>query len=90
MIHRGERLPLGFEPRNHLPRVHAEIDKFERAMRNGLAPLFGHINRPRPASPMLKKFVANKVIAAPSPGGPNSLASPFDLLETDAPEQVMD
>src|SRR5688572_14329565 len=30
MVHDRECLPLGFEPDDHLPRVHARFDNFER------------------------------------------------------------
>ena len=44
MIHHGQRLPLGLEARDHLLRVHAQLDDFERDAAPNRLFLFRHIN----------------------------------------------
>ena len=44
MVHQRERLAFGFEPRDHLPGVHAQFDDLERDTALQRLALFGHIN----------------------------------------------
>ena len=44
MIHHGERLPLGFEPRDDLPGVHAQLDDLQRHTTADRLFLLGHID----------------------------------------------
>jgi hypothetical protein len=42
MVHQRESLPLGLEPRDHLPGVHARLDDFERDRPLDRLGLLGH------------------------------------------------
>ena len=51
MIHHGQRLLLGFKPGNHIFRVHAQLDDFERNPAANRLFLLRHINHPAAAFP---------------------------------------
>ena len=63
MIHERERLPLGFEARDDLPGIHAELDDLEGHAAAHRFFLLGHINHTATAfTNLLKQFVtANPV-----------------------------
>jgi hypothetical protein len=44
MIHQRQRLPLSLKSRDHLLRVHAELDDFQRDLANYRLALLGHIH----------------------------------------------
>ena len=51
MIHHGQRLPLGFEARNDLLGVHAQLDDLQRHAAADRLLLLGHIDRAEAAVP---------------------------------------
>jgi hypothetical protein len=64
MIHECQRLTFGLEARNDLPRIHAELDDFQRHAAANRFFLFGHIDDTHAAfADLLKQFVAANAIA---------------------------
>ena len=58
MIHEGERLPLGLEPREHLPAVEARLHKLERHFALHGPHLLGHVDGAHaPFADLLQQFV---------------------------------
>jgi len=64
MVHHRQRLALGFEARDDLPRVHAKLDDLERdAAANGFL-LLRHVNDAASSlTDFLKEFVASDALA---------------------------
>ena len=44
MIHHRQGLPLGLEPREHLPRIHARLDDLQRHATPDRRLLLGHVD----------------------------------------------
>ena len=49
VVHEGQRLPLGLEPRDHLPRVHARLEHLQRDLAPHGPRLLGQEHYPEPA-----------------------------------------
>ena len=49
MVHHGQGLPLGLEPRDHPPRVHARLDDLESHLAADRLVLLGHVDDAHPA-----------------------------------------
>jgi len=49
VIHHRQRLPLRFKSRDHLPRVHPQLDDFHRDDPMNRLPLLGPVHRAHPA-----------------------------------------
>jgi hypothetical protein len=64
MVHERQRLALGLEPGDDLPRVHAELDNLERHPAADRFLLLGHVNDAAAAfANLLKQFVASDSVA---------------------------
>ena len=64
MIHHGQRLPLGLEPRHDLPGVHAQLDDLERHSSPHRLGLLRDIDHAAPAlANSFQKFIAPERLA---------------------------
>ena len=64
MVHYGQRLPLGFEPRDDVARVHAKLDDLQRDAAADRLLLLGHINyTAAPFTELLKELVVTDAVA---------------------------
>ena len=64
VVHHRQRLSLGFEPGDDLPRVHAQLDDLERDAAANWFFLLGHIDHAAaPFADLLEKFVMADVVA---------------------------
>ena len=64
VIHQGERLALGLEASQHLPRVHTRLDELERDHAPNRFRLLGHVDRAHAAlADLLKQLVRADVRA---------------------------
>src|SRR5262245_57466100 len=58
MVHQSQRLPFSFEPRDHLPRVHACLNNLKRDLAVYRFLLLGHIDDAEaPFADLLQQFV---------------------------------
>jgi hypothetical protein len=57
MIHDGERLSLGLEPRHHLPRVHARLKNFQRHLAAHWQGLLGYEHDPKTSLADLPQYL---------------------------------
>jgi hypothetical protein len=60
VVHQRQRLPLGLEPRQHLPRVHPRLDKLDGHRALDRLGLLRHPHRPHaPLADLLQELVAS-------------------------------
>jgi hypothetical protein len=77
MVHHRQRLPLGFESRHHLPRVHPQLDDLQRHAAAHGSLLLGHIDD---AEPSFADFSSSRkrpmTVWAPSDKGTSPVGEP--------------